>query len=476
MYELQPHRKFSALDEMLPAFYYCYILCFPVSNHSRASISELLQTSLSSLAAERPYLTGTIRRDMESSVRKGHLLLDIPDPFEDLRIVFNDLTVPTCPWKETYEDLRDAGMPPHKLDANFLAPLTAGHGETRKVMSVQANFIDGGLLLAFCFHHNFVDAYGAGRIIARFSEHCNHGPGLVDLHNSAQSVRDEDGNESGGLVDILDVEILKKQYRFEDLESDPNLWRLNCLEFRGVNAFRWPDFIPALLPVRKPPVISSMFSFSADALAEIKAMARPSQEGAWVSTNDALVAFLWRHTMRARHPSSVNEGEPPHRKTNVVVALDGRKDLAISPTYIGNCLFHCFTELPINTVGSASTSLGDMAVRVRQTITAARDRELLKTVIGLAATHPDCQTIKYANDNLGTDLYVTSWVDLPFYRLEWGPLLGKTDFFRIPDRQFESLCCVLPPKDGVVQLITSMEEDHSMRLRGDAEFMRYCSL
>jgi hypothetical protein len=34
----------------------------------------------------------------------------------------------------------------HKLDANLLAPLTAGIGETRKVMSVQANFIHGGLL------------------------------------------------------------------------------------------------------------------------------------------------------------------------------------------------------------------------------------------------------------------------------------------------------------------------------------------
>ncbi|KAJ5034150.1 Eremophilane O-acetyltransferase prx11 [Penicillium rubens] len=469
MYELQQHRRFSALDEMLPAFYYCYLLCFPVSSDNRAGTSELLQTSLSSLAEERPYLTGTVRRDMESSVRKGHLILDIPNPFEDLRIVFNDLRGPKSQWKETYQDLKDTGMPPHKLDANLLAPLTAGIGETRKVMSVQANFIHGGLLIAFCFHHNFVDAYGAGRIIARFSEHCN---GTVDLKNSADP--EGDGTGSRGIADLLDVELLKKQYKFEDLESDPNLWRLNCLEFRGVNDFRWPDFIPALLPVRKPPVISSMFSFSSDALAEIKAMVQPSQSGAWVSTNDALVAFLWRHTMRARFPSSITESEPPNRKSNVVVALDGRKDLSISPTYIGNCLFHCFTDLPINMVGSESTHLGDIAIRVRQTITAARNETLLKAVVGLAATHPDCQAIKYANDNLGPDLYVTSWIDLPFYKLEWGPL-GKAEFFRIPDRQFESLCCILPPKDGVVQLITSMEEDHSKRLRSDAEFTRFAT-
>lgn len=466
MYELQQQRNFSALDEMLPAFYYCYLLCFPLTSERKASTSELLQASLSSLAAERPYLTGTVRRDMESSVRKGHLILEIPKPFEDLRIVFNDLTGPESRWKETYQELKDGGMPPHKLDANFLAPLTAGIGETRKVFSVQANYIHGGLLLAFCFHHNFVDAYGAGRIIARFSEHCN---GTVDLKNGANLAMEDIGAE------LLDVELLKRQYKFENLESDPNLWRLNCLEFRGVNDFRWPDFIPSLLPVRDPPVISSLFSFSAEALTEIKAMARPSQSGAWVSTNDALVAFLWRHVMRARFPSSKSEGESTERNSNVVVALDGRKDLSISPTYIGNVLFHCFTELPINMVGSANTHLGDIAIKVRQTVNGARNETLLKKVIGLAATHPDCQTIKYANDNLGPDLYVTSWIDLPFYKLDWG-VLGKTEFFRIPDRQFESLCCILPAKDGVVQLITSMEEGHSNRLRGDAEFTRFASI
>ncbi|CAI6332020.1 unnamed protein product [Periconia digitata] len=469
MYELQQDRKFSALDEMLPAFYYCYLICLPISSDSKSNTSELLQKSLSSLAAERPYLTGTIRRDANSSVRKGHLVLDIPKPFEDPRIVFNDLTGPESGWKETYQDLKDAGMPPHRLDANVLAPLTAGIGETRKVMSVQANFIPGGLLLAFCFHHNFVDAYGAGRIVARFSEHCNES---VDPKADAELVGD--GSGSGAIADVLDVELMKKQYKFEDLENDPNLWRLNCLDYKGVNAFPWPEFIPSLLPVSSPPVVSTMFSFTPEALSQIKSMAKPSQSGAWVSTNDALVAFLWRHVMRARFPSSTTGGESADGKSNVIVALDGRKDLSISPNYVGNVIFHCFTELPKNFVGSESTHLGGIATKIRQTITATRNESLLKSVVGLAATHPDCQNIKYASDNLGSDLYVTSWVDLPVYKLEWGPL-GKTEFFRTPNRHFESLCSVLPPKDGVINLITSMREDHSMRLRSDSEFTQFAT-
>ncbi|KAI0391820.1 hypothetical protein F5Y17DRAFT_386547 [Xylariaceae sp. FL0594] len=470
MYELQEHRKFNGLDEMLPPVYYCYLLGFPLHTDSKSDVSALLQTGLSALSAERPYLTSTIRRDMDSKVRKGHLILDIPDPLEELRIVLNDLTGADAPWKETYQDLEDCGMPPHKLDAKILAPLTAGIGETRKVMSVQANFIHGGLLLAFCFHHNFVDAHGAGRIIARFSEHCS---GTVDLAKPSGSAGGT--TMTGDGAEILDTEHLKQRYRFEDLEKDKTLWRLNSLEFRGVNDFRWPEFLPSVFPVRNPPVISRMFSFSLDALAEIKAQAQPSEGGAWVSTNDALVAFLWRHVMRARFPSSITESEPPDRKSSVLVALDGRRDLGISPTDIGNCVFHCITELPMNAVGSENTPLGELAASVRQTITSTRDKTLLQRAAALAATHPDCQAIKYGNDNLGPDLYVTSWVGLPVYELEWGPLLGKAGFFRIPDRQFESLCCVLPPKDGVVQVITSMEEEHTIRLSRDPEFTRYAT-
>ena len=473
MYELQSFREFSPLDEMLPPFYFAYLLCFPISTDSKETIRNLLQSSVSALVAERPYLTGTARRDNSGKTRPGHLILDIPEPLEDMRIVFNDLTHPASGWKERYDQLQAAGMPPNKLDAHVLAPLTAGIGETRNVFSVQANFIEGGLLLATCFHHNFVDAYGASRIIARLSEHCN---------GSATEPEAYSVGVNDGMPGIFDVGAIKASYDYEKLKHKPELWRLNALDWRkkpkDYVPFEWPIFLPSLLPLRDPPINSTMFSFTSQALADLKKLAKPDDGAAWVSTNDALVAFLWRHVMRARFPWSMEGAQNGNKdESNVIVALDGRKDLSLPPSYIGNCLFHCFTDLPISYIGGKDTALGAIALSIRKTINKSREKKLLIDVVALAATIPNCQTIRYGGDNLGKDVYTTSWTDLPFYRLNWGPL-GKTDFFRIPDRQFESLCCILPPRhgDGVVDVIISMEDEHGVRLRKDRDFAQFAKL
>lgn len=479
MYELQSSREFSPLDEMLPPFYYAYLLSFSMPDDlKQETIRTLLQNSLSALVAEYPYLTGNVRRDNSGKAfRLGHLALDIPEPFEESKILFKDLVQPGSDFKLTYPELKAAGMPLQNLDARAFAPLTAGIGQTCKVFSVQANFIDGGLLLALCFHHNFVDAYGAGRIIARFSEHCD-GSAAASKLNGASS-----GN---GMPEIFNIDGIQASYDHKKLKQDPHLWQLNCLDWKeppkDYVPFEWPIFLPSLMPPQDPPVNSFVFSFTSQALAELKKLATPSDSDAWISTNDALAAFLWRHTMRARFPWSVQGAADPSGNkadmSNVIVALDGRKELSIPPSYVGNVLFHCFTNLPISHVGGKNTPLGEIALSIRKTINKARNKKLLTEVVALAATLPDVRTIRFASDNLDKDLYTTSWIDLPFYHLNWGPL-GKVEFFRIPDKQFYSLSCILPPRqgdgvgDGVVDVIMSLKEPHGVRLRSDEEFARF---
>ena len=43
------------------------------------------------------------------------------------------------------------------------------------------------------------------------------------------------------------------------------------------------------------------------------------------------------------------------------------------------------------------------------------------------------------------------------------------------DKQFYTLSCILPPRqgDGVVNVIMSLKEPHGVRLRGDQEFARF---
>ena len=280
------------------------------------------------------------------------------------------------------------------------------------------------------------------------------------------------------MPEVLKYETVQSLYNFHNLKDDQALWRLNCLDWKDPEPdqapYVWPEVIPSLFQPSDPPIVSTMFSFSPEALGEIKALAQPDDGSSWVSSNDAFVAFLWRHTMRARFPWSAHGqlGPQGDRESRAVIALDGRKDLSVPASYIGNCVFHCYTELTVGYVGSPTTKLSELASRIRQTVTNTRSAQLLNKVVGLAATIPDVSTIRYTNDNLGTDIYTTSWTGLPLYKLDWGPL-GKMDYLRVPDRHFETLFCVLPPRDGVVELISSMREPDTKRLLGDTEFTKF---
>ena len=94
MYELQRHRKISPLDEMLPPFYYAYLLAFPMSDHIKKEIVEsILRESLSDLLSEYPYLAANInRQNLGDGHRPGHLSLDIPTTPQDRTLVFKNLT------------------------------------------------------------------------------------------------------------------------------------------------------------------------------------------------------------------------------------------------------------------------------------------------------------------------------------------------------------------------------------------------
>lgn len=122
MFEWQPSRKLSLLDEILPFFYFAYLLCFAVATGGKNRIRFFLQSSLTGLLAERPYLTCNIRHIKSGKARPVHLILDIPESLEDTKIVFNDLAHAASGWKDTYQQVQAARMPANKLELRVLAP------------------------------------------------------------------------------------------------------------------------------------------------------------------------------------------------------------------------------------------------------------------------------------------------------------------------------------------------------------------
>ncbi|KAL9594584.1 MAG: hypothetical protein Q9179_005330 [Wetmoreana sp. 5 TL-2023] len=217
----------------------------------------------------------------------------------------------------TYQQLKAAGMPLQNLDAHTFAPLTAGIGETRKVFSVQANFIAGGLILAVCFHHNFCDAYGAARIVARFSEHCDGSATVPKLNCESLG---------SGMPEIFNRDAINAKYDHKRLKQDPNLWQLNCLDHRDPSKdhvpFEWPIVLPSLMPLQDPPVNSFMFTFTSQALAELKAFAKPNEGDSCITYPDPDTCYHINESVDQLEDMSFADGEAYNAKLIAISQAD----------------------------------------------------------------------------------------------------------------------------------------------------------
>lgn len=462
---------------------------------------KVLQESLSTTVRERPYLAGeVISRESTphstSNARPGDLLLkESSDEAPDIRIKINDMTQPGHRWEHSYVELRDAGMPVSKLDGAVLAPLS-GYNTTTKIMAAQANLIDGGCLLSVYFLHSFVDAFGASLVMGTWAENCRKlqedlaYPATTLVLGGAEST-------SASLARLTAPRTLQlphvlkqttssltlRQEEYDRLKKRPELWKVLGLDWRPRPKESAPPFQDTSL------ITTGVFSATPTTLSKLKQDASPASEpyettngqrtAGWISTKDALAALLWRCIMKARFPSHpVMNGHTGDCKSVIAVAMDGRRSLGIPINYIGNVVFESMTELDIGTLTSPETRLASVASILRRSLEANKSPALLKDAVALASCIPDVRSLAYAiPDWVGKDLILTSWVDMPFYEHEWGPIFGKTgqtEFFRMPKGQFEGICSVQPRQpSGKVEVVIGLEIEQMKRLRADPELIKY---
>ena len=232
-----------------------------------------------------------------------------------------------------------------------------------------------------------------------------------------------------------------------------------------------------------------MISLSPAALALLKTEAAPKASDVtdgrpvWVSTNNALVAFLWKHIMKARFPLASSPGSEDRRMSVVTVALEARKHVSppIPPSYVGNVIFCCMTKLPPNVLTSPNTTMGSLAMMIRRNLEACKDPRMLADAIALASCVPDVRSLTYSISNwTREELVTTSWVDLPFFELEWGSIFGDTrraEFFRFPKGQLDGLCFMHPRRlDGTIEINIGLEVEQMKRLVENEEFTKYATL
>ncbi|KAM0433489.1 hypothetical protein ACHAPT_004369 [Fusarium lateritium] len=320
-------------------------------------------------------------------------------------------------------------------------------GPEQPVMAAQANFIQGGLLLAVGVHHSVCDASALDVIVNTWAQNTAAASG------SSKSFTTHDAQSN-------DRSPLMKGMQGADIVDFPEYTLLPLLPAHGGT--------PAMA-FEMPPLAARIFFFSPESLAHLKAAA------AAFSTNDALCAFIWQRMTLARTRSGVIADPTGGEVTSVLayaVNIRNRMSPPLPSTFLGNASMASVTKrLAVSTLTS-DNALPQVAAAIRQSLSAFNSPCRVPLTIGLLNSRPDPTDFNLSyNAFLGPDVVTSSWADLRVYESDWGGTLGTVDSLRMPGEGADGVFMVLPRlKDGGLEVSIGLRLEAMEKLLEDDEF------
>lgn len=440
------------LAQLMPFKLYTQIcFCFSLADNSSDSvILDTLTTGLERLSVSFPWLAGqVIREDLDEGDFKIRPLEQIP------RLVVKDLRHDTS--APTMDTLRRADFPFAVLDEAIIAPcatLPGSSDEPAPVFLLQASFITGGLLLTIVSQHNTMDMVGQGHIMRLLSKACRNEP------FTSQEL------SCGNLARRNLISLLNDSYR-QGAELAHQIVR------RTPSSTISSDMNTHPTPPPAPACSWAYFTFRSASLTALKSLATKSiaPPATYVSTDDALSAFIWQSVVRARL-SRLN----PRAESTFARAVDVRRYLRVPQTYPGfmqNMTYHTYTlerlvEEPLGAVASQLRRAVDP-----KTSNLAYNTRALATVLDRA---PDNHAISLtAGADMSVDLMLSSWAGLDCYDLDFNLGLGNPEAVRRPRFEpVESLIYLMPKApDGEIAVGVCLRDEDMERLRADGQFGMY---
>lgn len=424
--------------------------CFSVPDPSMHSeIIHTLKSGLQRVSTSFPWLAGQVIGDDAGERNSGLFKIK---PLENIpRLVVKDLRdAPSAP---TMEVLREVDFPFRLLDESMICPrntlptpeeLASG---VLPVLLVQANFITGGLILSFVAAHSTMDMTGQGQVIYLISKACSNEPFTSEELSSGNLDR-------RNLIRLLDESEIK--------DSD--------------TAHQIAKPTPAPLdpdePVTPLPTCSwGYFSFSPTSLASLKSLAMETVTSGYISTDDALTAFMWQSTMRARRPRL-----DPAAECTFARAVDVRRHLVIPQAYTGliqNMTYHTYTLEKL-----IDAPLGEAASQFRRAVdpktsNLAHATRALATLMDRTSDRSGISVT--ATLDLSKDIMLSSWAKEKCYELDFGLGLGKPESVRRPQfTPVESLMYLMPrAPDGEIAAAVCLRDEDMEGLKRDQEFAKY---
>ena len=433
-------------------------LCFSISDaSSHSAIINTLTNGLERLSTSFPWVAGQVVNEGASKGNTGVYKIKPLDrtPRLVVRDLRNDLSIPTM------DDMRRANFPISMLDEAVIAPRNTYPGtsgeppsDTTPVFLIQANFITGGLLLTFVGEHQTMDMTGQAQVIRLLAKACrNENFTSEELSWGNRSRRD--------IIPLLD----------DSYELGSEIAHRNKKPTPSHPISGSTNGSPTLAPP-PPKCIRANFSFNPTSVVALKSLATETISSSYISTDDALSAFIWKSVIRARLPR-LN----PTSKSTLARAVDLRRYLDIPQTYTGIVADLIYNTHTIQKL--IDEPLGILASQFRlgvdpKTSNLGFSTRALATTLS-RSTDKSANFVTATMDSSSSDTILSSWARENFYEMDFNLGLGKPESVRRPQFSLvEGLMCILPRRlDGELTVVICLRDEDMERLRTDEEFAKY---
>ncbi|KAL8786829.1 MAG: hypothetical protein Q9213_002566 [Squamulea squamosa] len=443
----------TPLDNIMPRVYSRIILAFgpfesctpAMRNHFKTHLMLALEPTIDKI----PILAGKV-----SPVKGGSGRLCVV-PGDGVRLYFKDLSREAS-W--SYHDLEQHRFPMASMDGNTIAPTDSISAEAEPAVAIaQINFLDHGALLTLCVHHAVMDIAGVATVLRTWAQNVATAPNPANLSSSAISLDRTTLLLSTDFPTSVSVDQFA-QYRIAVAPSP-------------ASEVKTDTAAPPL-----PSMTAQVFYFTPTSLTGLKVMAQPTQpSSSFISTNDALSAFLWYSITKVRF-----SGIPQQATSDTSAlgfAVDGRKrlDPPLPSGYVGNVNIYAYASLAMSTLRSSDSAaaLPTIAAAIRSSITALTDKRIREVIQFIDSVPCVTDIFPGFNSFLGPDLAITSWSNTGIEDLDWG-ILGQVQAVRIPNVSFDGLCIVLPTRGEGLDVIIGLEIGAMGRLCSDNQWKEMC--
>ncbi|GLA52212.1 hypothetical protein AnigIFM63604_008847 [Aspergillus niger] len=380
----------TPLDLPMPRTYIRVLFVFPTASPT-TELSQELQCGLEKLAKQVPWIAGNV-------------FLTTTDQKAPLEIRYHADKTPRLQDKgqiaASYASLSSQDMPMKAIPLDVWPTLPSLLGNTPSetgdpVFAVSFfRFADQGVGLCICLHHNAVDVTGFSEVVRLWAEN------VVQQNQTHPSY----GLQGSG--DRL-VQLSKA------LEPD----------LRG---------------------ISSLSSKSAQRQ---------------LTTNVILCALLWTSITRVR---AQRNPDLRRQTSRLVTAVNGRSRIPgnLQPMpgnqqYLGNVVLYALANFSCANLATADEdpvrSLAKICDRISESQSPATiDSRFIAETYRLVDSMEDYRSLFAGWDLFGSrDFTITSWAGLDLYGVDFGPLLGKPEFVRLPCMEVDGVAIVLPRRRNV---------------------------